>query len=203
MNILELTITDPAYYKDAEDLQKRLAQIHAPGTRANIEALDYEGKRVTDGKFRTVLLKDFDDFVSNIKDNLRIVFDRKLKELENEGVSIEDSRYKAAAATYENIINQFDNINVADAQGYSSPTSYRKKAFIFGKWSRKSEDIYQKLRAGNYNYSDLQTAFQPLKPFVYGQIEKPAMDRGRRDIATPLSKLKVPVQFKNRCHSSK
>ena len=197
MNILELTITDPAYYKDAEDLQKRLAQIHAPGTRANIEALDYEGKRVTDGKFRTVLLKDFDDFVSNIKDNLRIVFDRKLKELENEGVSKEDSRYKAAAATYENIINQFDNINVADAQGYSSPTSYRKKAFIFGKWSRKSEDIYQKLRAGNYNYSDLQTAFQPLKPFVYGQIEKPAMDRGRRDIATPLSKLKVPVQFKN------
>ena len=197
MNILELTITDPAYYKDAEDLQKRLAQIHAPGTRANIEALDYEGKRVTDGKFRTVLLKDFDDFVSNIKDNLRIVFDRKLKELENEGVSKEDSRYKAAAATYENIINQFDNINVADAQGYSSPTSYRKKAFIFGKWSRKSEDIYQKLKAGNYNYSDLQTAFQPLKPFVYGQIEKPAMDRGRRDIATPLSKLKVPVQFKN------
>ena len=197
MNILELTITDPAFYKDAEDLQKRLAQIHAPGTRANVEAIDYEGNRVTDGKFRTVLLKDFDDFVSNIKDNLRIVFDRKLKELEQSGISREDSRYKAAVATYNNIIDQFNNINVADAQGYSSPTSYRKKAFIFGKWSKKSEDIYQRLKAGNYNYSDLQTAFQPLKPFVYGQITKPAMEVGRKDIATPLTNLKVPVQFKN------
>lgn len=197
MNILELTVTDPAFYKDAEDLQKRLAQIHAPGIRANIEATDYNGNRVTDGKFRTILLKDFDDFVSNIKDNLRIVFDRKLKELENSGVSREDSRYKAAAATYENIIDQFNGINVADAQGYSSPTSYRKKAFIFGKWSRKSEEIYNKLKEGKYNFSDLQTAFQPLKPFVYGQITKPGIDAARRDIATPLTNLKVPVQFKN------
>lgn len=197
MNILELTVTDPAYYKDAEDLQKRLAQIHAPGIRANVEAVDYNGNRVTDGKFRTVLLKDFDDFVSNIKSNLRIVFDRKLAELERAGVDKNSSRYKAAAATYNSIIDQFNYINVADAQGYSSPTSYRKKAFIFGKWSRSAEDIYQKLKSGNYNYSDLQTAFQPLKPFVYGQIEKPGIDVGRSNIATPLSKLKVPVQFKN------
>lgn len=197
MNILELTITDPAYYKDAEDLQKRLAQIHAPGTRANVEAIDYEGKKVTDGKFRTVLLKDFDDFVSNIKDNLRVVFDRKLGELEKSGLTKEDSRYKAAAAVYESIIKQFDEINVADAQGYSSPTSYRKKAFIFGRWSKQAEDIYQKLKKGNYNYNDLQTAFQPLKPFVYGQIEKPSIDSNRNDIARPLNKLKVPVQFKN------
>lgn len=197
MNILELTITDPAFYKDSEDLQKRLAQIHAPGTRANVEATDYEGNKVTDGKFRTVLLKDFDDFVSNIKDNLRVVFDKKLKELRDSGVDTESSKYKAAVTTYQSIIDQFDNINVADAQGYSSPTSYRKKAFIFGKWSRASEEIYQKLKRGIYTYSDLQTAFQPLKPFVYGQIEKPSIDNDRTSIARPMSKLKVPVQFKN------
>ena len=197
MNILELTITDPAFYKDSEDLQKRLAQIHAPGTRANVEATDYEGNKVTDGKFRTVLLKDFDDFVSNIKDNLRVVFDKKLKELRDSGVDTESSKYKAAATTYQSIIDQFNKINVADAQGYSSPTSYRKKAFIFGKWSRASEEIYQKLKRNIYTYSDLQTAFQPLKPFVYGQIEKPSIDNDRTSIAKPLSKLKVPVQFKN------
>ena len=197
MSILELTVTDPAFYKDAEDLQKRLAQIHAPGIRANVEATDYEGRRVTDGKFRTVLLKDFDNFISNIKSNLRIVFDRKLSELERIGVSKEDSRYKAEAAVYENIIEQFNHINVADAEGYSSPTSYRKKAFIFGKWSRSAEDIYQKLKEGDYNYNDLKTAFQPLKPFVYGQISRPGINAERSDIATPLTKLKVPVQFKN------
>lgn len=205
MNILELTITDPAFYKDAEDLQKRLAQIHAPGIRANVEATDYGDpekgiapRRVSaDGIFRTILLTDFDDFISNIKDNLRIVFDRKLQELEKSGFDKESSKYKAAAATYENIINQFDEINVADAQGYSSPTSYRKKAFLFGKWSRQSEEIYNKLKSNNYTHSDLKTAFQPLKPFVYGQIEKPSIDNARSDIARPLSRLKVPVQFKN------
>lgn len=197
MNILELTITDPAFYKDAEDLQKRLAQIHAPGIRANVEAIDYQGNRVTDGKFRTILLKDFDDFISNIKDNLRIVFDRKLQELENSGVSKDSAKYKAAAATYENVIKQYDKINVADAQGYSSPASYRKKAFIFGKWSKSAEEIYNKLKERNYNYSDLKTAFQPLKPFVYGQIEKPGIDASRSNVPIPLSKLKVPVQFKN------
>ena len=196
MNILELTVTDPAYYKDAEDLQKRLAQIHAPGIRANVEATDYNGRSVTDGKFRTILLKDFDDFISNIKANLRVVFDRKLEELAKT-VDKESSRYKAAEATYNNIIDQYDQINVADAQGYSSPTSYRKKALIFGKWSRNAEKIYEQLRSGNYNYRDLQTAFQPLKPFVYGQITKPGIDAARRDIATPLTNLKVPVQFKN------
>lgn len=86
----------------------------------------------------------------------------------------------------------FRNINVADAQGYSSPTSYRKKAFIFGKWSKKAEDIYQKLRKGDYNYSDLSVAFQPLKPFVYGRIEKSSGVPN-----APLDKLGVPVQNKN------
>ena len=65
MNILQLTITDIAYYKDAEDLQKRLAQIHAPGIRANQYATDYQGNPVSDGKLRTIYLKDFDSFISN------------------------------------------------------------------------------------------------------------------------------------------
>ena len=57
MNIMQLTITDPAYYKHAEDLQKRLAQIHAPGMRGNVDATDYDGNPVSDGTFRTIFLK--------------------------------------------------------------------------------------------------------------------------------------------------
>lgn len=185
MNILQLTITDIAYYKDAEDIQKRLAQIHAPGVRGNVAATDYEGNRVTDGYERTFYLTDFDDFKSNIKENIAIVFDRKIataKPGEKEG-------YKALK---ESILKQFDEINVADAQGYSSPTSYRKKAFIFGKWSTEAENIYQKLKSGEYTYSDLETAFQPLKPFVYSQINKSSNTE-----EAPLSTLKVPVQNKN------
>lgn len=188
MNIMELTVTDIAYYKNAEDLQKRLAQIHAPGIRGNIEATDYEGRKVSDGKERTFYLKDWDDFVSNIIDNVSIVFDRKIAE----APEAEKAGYRALKESLVGKDGAFRNINVADAQGYSSPTSYRKKAFIFGKWSKKAEDIYQKLRKGDYNYNDLSVAFQPLKPFVYTQIEKSSGVPN-----APLDKLGIPIQNKN------
>ena len=188
MNIMELTVTDIAYYKNAEDLQKRLAQIHAPGIRGNVEATDYKGRKVSDGKERTFYLTDWDNFVSNIIDNVSIVFDRKIAE----APEAEKAGYRALKESLVGENGAFRNINVADAQGYSSPTSYRKKAFIFGKWSKKAEKLYQKLRKGDYNYSDLSVAFQPLKPFVYSQIEKSS------GIANaPLDKFKVPVQNKN------
>ena len=188
MNIMELTVTDIAYYKDAEDLQKRLAQIHAPGIRGNVDATDYEGNKVSDGKERTFYLKDWDDFISNIIDNVSVVFDRKIAE----APEAEKDGYRVLKDSLVGKDGAFRKINVADAQGYSSPTSYRKKAFIFGKWSKKAEDIYQKLRKGDYNYNDLSVAFQPLKPFVYSQIEKSS------GIANaPLDKFRVPVQNKN------
>ena len=188
MNILQLTITDIAYYKDAEDLQKRLAQIHAPGIRANQYATDYQGNPVSDGKLRTIYLKDFDSFISNIVDNVSVVFDRKIKNAKTEE---EKQGYRVLK---ESIVEQFKNINVADAQGYSSPTSYRKKALLFGKWSKEAEDIYRKLISGEYTYSDLKTAFQPLKPFVYTQIEKSSNVNSDE---APMTNLKVGVQNKN------
>lgn len=188
MNIMELTVTDIAYYKNAEDLQKRLAQIHAPGIRGNADAIDYKGRAVTDGKERTFYLTDWDNFISNVIDNVSIVFDRKIAEAP-------EGQKASLRALKESLVGEngaYRNINVADAQGYSSPTSYRKKAFVFGKWSKKAEDIYQKLRNGNYNYNDLSVAFQPLKPFVYSQIEKSSGVEN-----APLDKFKVPVQNKN------
>lgn len=188
MNIMQLTITDIAYYKDAEDLQKRLAQIHAPGIRGNIHAV-YKGHEVTDGKERTIYLTDFDNVVSNIIDNVSIVFDRKIAN------AATDTERKGLEALKEALVGeegQFRKINVADAQGYNSPTSYRKKALIFGRWSKQAEEVYQKLRKGEYTYSDLQVAFQPLKPFVYSQIAK---DMGVSN--APMTTAKMPVQNKN------
>lgn len=185
INILQLTITDTAYYANAEDVQKRLAQIHAPGMRGNVEATDYDGEPVSDGTFRTIFLKDFDGVKSNIIENLEIVFDRKIEQAPENEKEFWRNTKKA-------IISQFEDINVADAQAYNSPTSYRKKAFMFGKWSRKSEEIYQKLKKGEYNLSDLETAFQPLKPFVYSQVTKDSDVEG-----APIKHMKVNMQFKN------
>lgn len=194
MMILQMTITDIAYYANAEDLQKRLAQIHAPGIRPNVEAMDYgeydevgrlirKAERVCDGNLRTIFLKDFegDAVVQNVIENLEIVFSRK----ENESKTDAEKEYWKT--TKEAIIDAFKDVNVTDAQAYNSITSYRKKAIMFGKWSSKNEEIYKKLKGGKWNISDLETIFQPLKPFVYTNSTKESVG----------SKLKVGMQFKN------
>lgn len=187
-NILQLTLTDIAFYKDAEDLQKRLAQLHAPGVRGNIYATDYNGSRVSDGKYRTFILQDFDSFKSNIIANIAEVFDRRI-------AAAPENQKAQMVALKESLVGKdgkYTRINVTDAQGYSSPSSYRKKAFIFGRWSKQAEDIYQKLQKGEYNYTDLETAFQPLKPFVYSKLTK---DMGVAN--APIHSMEVPFQAKN------
>ena len=187
-NILQLTLSDIAFYKDTEDLQKRLAQLHAPGVRGNINAIDYDGNRVSDGKYRTFILKDFDSFKSNIIANITEVFDRRI-------AAAPDNQKAALIALKESLVGKdgkYTKINVTDAQGYSSPSSYRKKAYIFGKWSRHAEDIYQKMLKGEYTYTDFETAFQPLKPFVYSKLTK---DMGVAN--APIHSMQVPFQAKN------
>lgn len=187
-NILQLTLSDIAFYKDTEDLQKRLAQLHAPGVRGNINAIDYDGNRVSDGKYRTFILQDFDSFKSNIIANITEVFDRRI-------AVAPDNQKAAMIALKESLVGKdgkYTKINVTDAQGYSSPSSYRKKAYIFGKWSRHAEDIYQKMLKGEYTYTDLETAFQPLKPFVYSKLTKNmGVDNA------PIHSMQVPFQAKN------
>lgn len=199
MNILQLTITDVAFYKDAEDLQKRLAQIHAPGARCNVLARDPYGKRVSDGTCRTLILDDFEGLTSNVIENVKIVYQRKIdaSKTEQERKSLEALRdYLVKDPVYDedgNIIDQgvFYNINLTDAQAYNSPTSYRKKAIMFGKWDQKAEDTYQRIINNEASYSEIAAVFQPLKPFVYTQKR---VDMG---VNTGLTTTNVPFQCKN------
>lgn len=163
INIMEITIGDPAFYKDSQDITKRIAQLHSPGIRANLEVKDYKGNRVSDGYYRTVVLQDFDTYKSNLIDNLTIVLDRKIQ-----NAAFSEREYWQQLK--ERLVGEqgaFRDINASDAQGYTSPSAYRKKALMFGRWSQGAEFIYQKLKNGDYTFTDLEIAFQPLKPFVY------------------------------------
>lgn len=188
INILQLTVTDLAFYGNAVNLQKRLAQIHAPGIRGDVYATDFEGNPVSDTKFRTAKITDYFDIKSNIIENLKIVFDRKIKAADG----IERKGYEMLKEALVGTDGIYHKINVTDGQGYSCPTSYRKKAFIFGRWTKEAEEIYKKIKDGKATYIEIAKAFQPLKPFVYSQIIK---DLNISE--APLSSLKVPVQFKN------
>lgn len=190
-NILQLTVGDIAFYKDAEDLQKRLAELHAPGIRGNKYAR-YKGVRVSDGFYRTAILRDLrkqTNFKSNLIANLTEVLDRKIESAHTEE---DEEGWKVLKDSLVGEHGVYRDVNVTDAQAYSSPTSYRKKAIIFGKWSKEAEEVYEKVVNGDATLAEVRMAFQPLKPFVYGFLEK---NLGVDD--APIQTMHEPFQAKN------
>ena len=195
MNILQLTITDMALYSSAEDIQKRLAQLHSPGLMANEFATDFDGNLIRgDGTIKSIVLDDFEKVRSNIIENLSVVFDRKIKAARARG---NEQEAKGWEVTKDSIIQQFKDINVTDGQAFKSISAARKNAFMFGTWTRENEALFNKLKNpgkyGEYTYQDVRNAFtQPRKPFAYGMISK------QLDVENaPLSSIRKGVQYKN------
>lgn len=189
--IMQLLITDPAFLKNTDDVQKRFAQVHASGTRANLAAVDFDGHEVSDGVHRSITLKDVEGFTSNIIENLTIVLDKKIANSKSNSERVAWEAFKDKLVGKKGLYRT--GINLADAQAYSCPTSYRKKALMFGLWSKEAEDTYNRIKDGNYTYSDVTTVFQPFKPFVYGNsIESTGVNA-----EGAMAKMRVPVQNKN------
>ena len=193
INILQLTIGDTAYYKDTEDLQKRLAQIHAPGMQANIMASyvqDGQTYRYSDGFERTMYISD-EIIKSELIPNLKTALDNILNEYDKNS-----KQYTILKKQFKFILDTAKEINVADAQGFSCLTSHRKKLALFGQWTDRMEEAYLQLTDPEYAGEDaslndiLDVLLQPIKPFVYTQIPKNGYNKN-------LPKLKVGVQNKN------
>ena len=193
INILQLTIGDTAYYKDTEDLQKRLAQIHAPGMQANVMATyvqDGQTYRYSDGFERTMYISD-DIIKSELIPNLKTAMNNILSEYDKNS-----KQYTILKNQFKFILDTAKEINVADAQGFSCLTSHRKKLALFGQWTDRMEEAYLQLTDPEYAGEDaslndiLDVLLQPIKPFVYTQIPKNGYNEN-------LPKLKVGVQNKN------
>lgn len=184
-NILEMLVTDKAFYKNEEDLQKRLAQVHSPGIRGNWEATDFEGNPVSDGKVRVLKLADYAGIVSDTIDNVEAVFDKKIAENPNDREGWE--------ALKESVLAAYRDINVVDGQAFVSPTAYRKKAIAFGEWTKDDEEVYHALLQGRANLAQIKRVFNPRKPFTYGKVNK-SVNAG---LGTPIKTLNYGVQYKN------
>lgn len=185
-SFLQFAVSDIAYYKHAEDLQKRLAQLHSPGLVGDRFATDYNGNYVSDGKYRVFYLSDLEHIKANVVDNLRAYF------LQRED-QIQDPRSKEAYHAFaESFISNYDDFNVTDGQAFTTMTGLRKKSFINGNWSQELESIWEKFRDGKFNTSDLQTASQVKKNFTYTQITKKSNVDG-----APIQTLKMGVQHKD------
>lgn len=171
--IIEITTTDLAFYKNLEDFQKRYKEVHAPSLRMNTQAT-FKGERIGRDWERTIYLKD-DEIKSSILEDVRTVLNSKTD------LSDVDKRM---------ILTKFEEVNVADAQAYRSLSSYRAILGMSGQWTDDMERAYNNFKTGNWNIMDFNTIWQTKKPYVYTQISSDSGVEGH-------TAIKTPVQHKN------
>lgn len=167
--IIELTTTDLAFYKDGTDFQKRYKEVYAAGTKLNTNS-EY-GRQVE----RTTYLAD-QTITSPSYVNIKKSLDGAVK------------KNHITSADRDSILYKFRDINVADAQAYRHPDSMRAILNMIGAWTSQMQESLDRFENGEWDMSDFNTIWQTVKPFVYSQIEKPD---GLGGI------MKVPHQNKN------
>lgn len=174
--IIQLTTTDLAFYKNLEDFQKRYKEVHAPALRLNTKAT-YKGKKIGRDWERTIYLKD-DEIISSVLEDIKTVLDERVRK--NEMTKIDR----------DNIISKFRKVNVADAQAYRSLSSYRAILGMSGQWTDDMEQAYNNFKNGDWNIKDFNIIWQTKKPYVYTQVNNDSGIEGHTGI-------KTPVQHKN------
>ena len=176
--IIQLTTTDLAYYKNLEDFQKRYKEVHAPSQRLNTLA-KFHGKTVGRKWERTIYIKD-DIIPSPSLDIIESILREKAAKGDLDKTDVDF------------ILSQFRNINVADAQAYRSLSSYKAVMAMMGDWTDEMETAMEHLENGAWTIEDFMTiwTWQTKKPYLYTQIfNADGIHEGKG--------LKTPVQHKN------
>ena len=174
--LIELTTTDLAYYKDMRDFQKRFKEVYAQTLKLNTEAT-FNGEKVGRQNGRVAYLKDL-KMVAPSKEALKQMLEGRV-----EAGAISELDKDA-------ILNHFNKVNVADAQAYRTLDSYRRVLVMSGRWTQTDEDAMNRLKNGTWNIKDFNTIWQTIKPFMYTQGPRPS---GVADYGN----IKVPSQYKN------
>lgn len=183
--IIQLTTTDLAFYKNLEDFQKRYKEVHAPALRLNTKAT-YKGKRIGRDWERTIYLKD-DEIVSSVVEDVRDVIMERHKKGEmsdydaasilskfgysNHTIKDKDGKERKFAKVGKAMV-ETSYVNVADAQAYRSLSSYRAILGMSGQWTDDMEQAYNNFKNGDWNIKDFNIIWQTKKPYVYTQVSK-------------------------------
>lgn len=181
--IIQLTTTDLAFYKNYEDFIKRFKEIYSPALRLNTKAT-FKGELVGRDWERTIYIKD-DEIVSSIVNDVKSVITDKYRNKEL-------SAYEAASILskfgYSNFTGkngkkyvklgdtlvETSYVNVTDAQAYRSLSSYRAVLAMSGEWNDKMEQAYNNFKKGVWNAEDFNIIWQTKKPFLYTQTKQTA-----------------------------
>lgn len=178
INIIQITGGDLAYYGNAVNYQKRIAQIHSPGLKLMHDD-EYD-----DGYLRSVHISD-ETVRDEIRTNTEVVLNEYMENSGLTGTAKED--YKKMISI---ILDGLTKTEATDGQSYSSPTSIRKKLALQGEWDEEKEKAYQAISRGDFNINHLGVMLQPSKPFV-------TSDMAKYSGSTTMELRRVPLQDKN------
>lgn len=177
INIIQITGGDLAYYGNAVNYQKRIAQLHSPG-------LHYmHDEQYDDGYFRSVHISD-DKMREETLYNTEVALTQYMeKNIDLSGIS----DYKKMISI---ILSGLKDALSTDGQSLNSISSIRKKLALAGEWGEEQDEAYKAISSGNFNINHLGILSQPRKPFVTSTMAKPS------DSPT-MALRKVPLQDKN------
>lgn len=191
MNIYNLTVVDPAFFKNNIDLQKRFAQVHSSTVKADVEATfqreDGTRQRFSDGFHRTLIVEDIFSN-SSLAEETEKLFKSLEKEARQKGNIKQANEYKKLAKTVPDFFKGFDS---TDGQAMGSPTSFWKKLNMLGEFNPDFDEAMKEIRKGNFTVKNLNLCIQPFKPFVYGHVHK----EGNPELG--IADELVPMQIKD------
>lgn len=151
--IIQMTVTDLAFYKGVTDFQKRYKEVLSSGNKLNTKS--QYGKTIE----RTIYIKD-NIVTSRTYSMLKQSLDQAVKE---KRISNQDKK---------NILKQYQDINVSDAQAYRTLDSLRSVLDMQGNWSESMQESYDRIMNNEWDMNDLNTVWLTVKPFMFTQIPK-------------------------------
>ena len=190
INMIQLLTTDLAYYKNTIDFFKRFKEVYASTLKLDTTAkfVGENGDEVKGSKTQSVMI---------LKDNI-------IKSPSYDSIkSILEGRVQAGAITTKqmnDLLEAYSKVNVADAQGYRTLKSYRKLMVMAGRWNKKLERSYQRLKNGTFDFDDFNSIFNTIKPFCYSQrpvASQVVYTNESTNETVEYGNLKVPIQIKD------
>ena len=190
INMIQLLTTDLAYYKNTIDFFKRFKEVYASTLKLDTTAkfVGENGDEVKGSKTQSVMI---------LKDNI-------IKSPSYDSIkSILEGRVQAGAITtrqMNDLLEAYSKVNVADAQGYRTLKSYRKLMVMAGRWNKKLERSYQRLKNNTFDFDDFNSIFNTIKPFCYSQrpvASQVVYTNESTNETVEYGNLKVPIQIKD------
>ena len=197
---LQLMTVSTMYYPNLEELQKRYKEVHASGSKLNVEASNPYAQPNKDGKYPPIFIDKEGRFYPYER---VIYFDDILINIEKTDPDFAKVVEKVVGRESQNYANYLKS-TLTDGQSYRSIDSYRKIAIAQGQWNKNLEAWYQKLQEFKKAMKGKEFTAEQLKELdrydVIIQPQKPYLFTHERysfnDITDKHKVLAIPIQHK-------